>query len=110
MPKFCPECESYMHKSTATGTIIYKCRCQFTMQGNEYDTLMDEQIYGAAESNIKYIDFINNSAHDPAGNRINKPCPSCKVPFITTIRLGSTEMVMFLCDCGWRGTSIDDNG
>lgn len=103
--KFCQQCESVMTKSTsATGIIVFQCRCQLTEEGQPDDTLMAEEFLETAESNQKHEVFIENSPYDPAGNIVMKDCPQCGLNFLTMIRIGSAEVTIYTCSCGYRAT------
>ena len=103
--KFCPTCESVMSKSTtATGAIVFFCRCQLAIDGTADDTLMAEEYLETAESNLKHEVFIENSSFDPAANIVLKDCPDCGLNFLTMIHIGVDETTMYTCTCGYRAT------
>lgn len=102
--RFCTECQSHLNKSTATGTIIFHCRCMAQYPGNPEHTLMSEGYLEASESNMKHETFIENSPYDPVRNIVLKDCPDCGLNFMTMIRVGSQELMIFVCDCGARYT------
>jgi hypothetical protein len=70
--------------------------------GNPEHTLMSEEYLEASESNMKHETFIENSPYDPARNIVLKDCPDCGLNFLTMIRVGSQELMIFVCDCGAR--------
>jgi DNA-directed RNA polymerase subunit M/transcription elongation factor TFIIS len=103
--KFCEECGSMMSKSTsATGEIIFLCRCQRIEKGNVDDTLMDEGQEGGGGGEFKHSIFIENSSVDPAANIVFKDCPKCSLNFMSMIRIGSNEMTIYSCSCGYVAT------
>lgn len=103
--KFCPVCESLMTKSTsATGLIVFQCRCQLVIEGQPDDTLMAEEYLETAESNLKHEVFIENSPFDPAGNKVLRNCLRCGLDFLTMIRIGTNETTMYTCSCGFQAT------
>ena len=98
---FCPQCDSVMLKNTTpTGGIIYNCRCQNSIDGTSEDTLMSEGYIESAKSCQKHMVFIENSAHDTAGNVVNIDCGKCGLDFMTLIRVGENETTMYTCSCG----------
>lgn len=108
--RFCNQCESVMTKSTsATGIIVFQCRCQLTEEGQPDDTLMAEEFLETAESNQKHEVFIENSPYDPAGNIVMKDCPQCGLNFLTMIRVGSAELTIYRCSapCNFRATHAE---
>jgi hypothetical protein len=58
--------------------------------------------FEAHESLDKYITLIENSPFDIAGQKINKPCPKCNMPYMTLIYVGKDYKVLHTCVCGWR--------
>ena len=91
-----------MTKNTVTGTIQYVCRCTNSIPGVPEDTLMSEEI--SSTSNVKYEVFIDNAAHDPAAYHVMNECLNCKLPFLTMIRVGISEQVLYVCKCGFKMT------
>lgn len=102
--KFCPQCESIMTKSTATGAIVFQCRCQLQLPGAPEDTLMAEGYLETTESNLKHEVFIDNAPFDQAAYKVHKTCPSCGLDFLVQIRIGSQASILYSCSCGWRAT------
>lgn len=101
--KFCPICESKMVKNTVTGAIQFVCRCTQVIPGGPEDTLMSEGV-DSGTNLIKYQVFMENAAHDLAAYRIEEPCSQCNAPFLTMIRVGITEQVLYVCTCGFKIT------
>jgi len=105
--KFCPECSSVMAKSTtATGAIVFRCRCQYTIDGEPDDTLMAEE-YLEIQSNLKHDVFIENAPFDAAANIVMKDCPNCGLNFMVMIRVGANETTMYSCSCNFRATHAE---
>ena len=87
-----------------TGNITFMCICTYRELGGAEDTLMREEVFLESSSLAIYYDLIENSPFDTAGSKINKPCPSCKLDFLTLIRISEQEIVMYTCTCGFRET------
>lgn len=108
--RFCTHCGSNMSKSVVTGQVQFSCRCQIQeKKGTAEDTLMYEEMLETAESNLKHEVFIENSPFDAAANIVMKDCPKCNLNFITLIRVGINEAVMYTCTCGFRATVDEYN-
>lgn len=102
--RFCRECESVMTKSTtATGNIVFQCRCQLTEDGQPDDTLMYEEYMTAIDHGTHEV-FIENAPYDPAGNVVLKDCPQCGLNFMVMVRIGERETTVFSCSCSYRAT------
>ena len=77
--------------------------------GAPADSLMAEGYFESSEMSSKHEVFIQNSPYDLARNIVKKDCPGCKLNFITMIRVGSQETLIFTCDCGYRATLEEYN-
>jgi len=68
---------------------------------------MFEEFFESAESNMKHKVFVENSPFDPAGNIVLKDCPQCGLNFLTMIRIGVNENVIFSCSCGYLASNAE---
>ena len=93
-----------MIKYTTADEIVFRCRCSNEKPGGPYDTLMAEEVLETTEVNLKYETFIDTAAQDIARNIICEDCPKCGLDYLTIIRIGVNENVMYICECGWRAT------
>lgn len=101
--KFCPECQSHMIKTfDREKNIIFECRCKYTINGEDDDTLMFEQQFTTEESNLKHETFIEMSPFDTAANIVRKDCPKCNLDFLILIRVSENQNIMYTCSCGYR--------
>lgn len=101
--KFCDICGSNMTKSTTTGVIVFECICKNKVDGGPADTLMAEGFLQASGSYLKHEVFMDQSLYDPARNIVKAVCPNnCGMDILTTVRVGDTEDLMYLCECGLR--------
>jgi DNA-directed RNA polymerase subunit M/transcription elongation factor TFIIS len=105
--KFCNICESLLIKSTDTGNIQFKCNCLNTIEGEPDDSIMYEEYLEVSHSNLKHEVFIENAPHDNAANIIKYPCLECPLPYLTMIRIGEQEQVLYVCECGFKSTYSD---
>lgn len=97
-----------MTKSTSTtGLIKYTCRCQYPLDGVPDDTLMAEGYLETEESNLKYEAFVESAPFDPAANIVMLDCPQCGLNYLTMVRIGISEMTMYVCTCGYRATHAE---
>jgi DNA-directed RNA polymerase subunit M/transcription elongation factor TFIIS len=97
---FCKYCQSILTKEIKSdGTISFICSCAVEQLGTPADTLIHEEHLGPTDVAHREV-FIENSAHDPAGSVIMKDCPQCGLDFMTLIRVGQAESVIYTCTCG----------
>lgn len=103
--KFCEICQSRMVKSTATGRILFICRCgNPPIEGTADDSLMHEVHLTVSHSNLKHEVFIENAPYDNAAYIIESPCLQCPLPYLISIRVGTQEQVLYVCSCGFKAT------
>lgn len=107
--RFCDDCGHHVNKNVNTGEIIFRCICGKDYPAMPSDTLMAEGVVNAVHTSLKYVDFISNAPYDKAGKRIAKDCPNCKLDYLTLIRLGESNSVIYTCDCGFRATYAEYN-
>lgn len=104
MVRFCPDCQSYMNKTTASGDVKYRCSCSLEINGTAEDTLMAEGVLESSKMTMIHEVFMENSPHDPAGLKVAKTCPKCGLDFLTQIYVGIAYTSVFTCSCGYRAT------
>jgi hypothetical protein len=105
---FCSQCQACLEKEILpSGSILFTCSCGITRAGTDDDTLILEEFPEMADMTQKYDVFIENSAHDPAGYIIKEDCPKCHLDFMTLIRVGVNETVMYTCTCGYVSTYMN---
>ncbi len=99
--KFCIFCDKALERDTTGGIVKFKCKCTYEIHG----TAEDARISGvsAGGENIEmYRILVNNAAHDRVNKQIKKTCPECKLDYMTFIRVGSSESIVFKCKCGYE--------
>ena len=103
--KFCDECSSILTPNTSTGNLVFRCRCGKLFNSTPEDTLRFEEYMESSESKEKFQTFIDNSAFDPAGMKVNKTCKNCYMPYLTMIYVGNSETPLYTCVCGKKYTN-----
>ena len=101
MVKFCPVCEKSLEVSFGT-TIIFKCPvCQTVVPSTPEDVRMPTAFH-ATEENIELWNNIRkNAPFDRVTEKVKKDCPQCKRDYLTMLRLGKNEYVVYACKCGY---------
>lgn len=96
--EFCKLCKNIMAKRTQSGDVINKCtQCENITIGNKYGTLFYEETSTTAENDKKYDIFLENVPYDKAPYRVKNPCPKCKLPYRTLVRIGRIERSKLVC-------------
>ncbi len=96
--KFCKICSSLLSAHT-TGELTFHCICQQVYPSTLEDTLRFEMNLTTKDSIDKYATFIENSAFDLCGNKVEKTC-ICGIPFMTMSYIGEEEIPIYTCTCG----------
>lgn len=101
---FCENCDRHMTKRTTTNKIVFTCaKCYTRTDGTDEDTLMSSRINFVDDaSNGMYQTFKKQAAVDPTNAKELIPCPKCKMPYTTLIRLGAQDRGFLICSCGYE--------
>lgn len=99
---FCKECQAYLIKNiTSNDEIVFECfECDLRTNGTAEDTLLEEEFTQSAITDLIHEQFVLNSAYDDAGNKILRDCKKCGLNFMTKIRRGEMQTVLYTCSCG----------
>jgi hypothetical protein len=65
--------------------------------------LIVEEFLGTTELLQKEV-FIDNSPYDLAAYVVMKECLQCHLDYLTLIRVGELEDVIYTCTCGYKAT------
>lgn len=105
---FCDQCQACLEKEILpTGKIVFTCTCGLVKEGTPDDTLILEEFPEMADMTQKYDVFIENAPHDPAGYIIMEPCLKCNLDFMTLVRVGVNQTVLYTCTCGYKATYME---
>jgi DNA-directed RNA polymerase subunit M/transcription elongation factor TFIIS len=104
--KFCPKCQRVMVSDMSSGTHIeFRCTvCSAIVKGDEYDAHIRTDFPGAEETTLMYSRFIDVAAHDATNQQVARKC-KCKLDYMTLIRIGENESIMYVCKCGHKETN-----
>ena len=99
---FCSDCQSYLVKNiTVDDKIVFDCvNCSLRIAGTNEDTLLEEEFMQSAITDLIHEQFVLNSAFDDAGNKVMRDCKKCGLNFMTKIRRGEMQSVLYTCTCG----------
>lgn len=103
---FCTKCEKSCELSTATGELIFKCPiCQTQVKASDYDVMMSSN-YSAVEETVDLWDnIIRNAPFDRVSEKVAKTCKKCNRDYMTRLRLGKSEIIVYSCKCGYNSVS-----
>lgn len=99
--KFCKQCGRAIKKKITESQIIFKCMCGYIADTSPEDVLISSNILTSSESLEMYHNLIHFAPFDRTNELIKFPCPNCGLDYITQIRVGSSEIIIYRCKCGF---------
>lgn len=101
--KFCPICSTVMMKRELPNAATdFVCSCAYIVPGDDDDSLYHSEIISADSSIGTYNEMLHNSAWDLAAGQVRLDCPKCKLDVMSFARIGSGEVTIVTCRCGFR--------
>jgi len=97
---FCEVCESVMTRTPKQNSVIFVCDCGYQVNGADHDTLIYSNSNNTQTSASLYAEMIKNAPFDRTSLRVAESCKHCKLPYITLVRIVSSEVVIKVCECG----------
>jgi DNA-directed RNA polymerase subunit M/transcription elongation factor TFIIS len=98
--RFCNVCGRAMVRETETGTVRFRCACGAIQEGSADDARIGGAVLGAAETIERYRRLIQSAAFDRTNQQIRRNCVKCGLDYMTQIRVGVAEIVIYRCKCG----------
>lgn len=105
--RVCSQCGRAMTRDTSTGSVVFNCFCGRREDGGADDTLIASDILHSGETTEMYRRLIRNSAHDRVNQQVRKDCPKCGLDYMTQIRVGVREVVVYTCKCGYESSGFE---
>jgi len=97
---FCPNEGRAMVRETADGRVAFRCPvCAFTKPGAPADARIAGASLAGGEAVGMYSTLVKSAADDPTNQIVRRKC-GCGLPYMTQIRIGSAEQLVYTCKCG----------
>ncbi len=77
------------------------CFCGFVAEKTPEDARIAGEVLHAGETEEMYRRLIRNAAFDRTNQQVRKECPQCGLDYMTQIRVGAREIVLWVCKCGY---------
>lgn len=91
-----------MDKHTTVDQVVFYCNiCVNTTEGTAEDTLMFSNIK-VTNDNDMFNSFKKHAAVDPCNAKKMIPCPKCRMPYMSIIRIGAQDRGYLICRCGYE--------
>lgn len=101
--KFCPNCQRALVRDTSSGAIMFNCTvCGTVVKGAAQDCLIETKTLNAEETTEMYKQVIDSSAFDPTNQLVEKNCDKCGLDYMSLVRVGENETIIYTCECGNR--------
>jgi DNA-directed RNA polymerase subunit M/transcription elongation factor TFIIS len=95
-----------MVKDYSSGSVEYKCRiCGNEVQGTPNDARISKIVLGVGETIENYERLIKEASNDRTDQIVKKTCEECGLDYMTQIRVGSGEVIIYKCKCGATAAS-----
>lgn len=94
-----------MTRDTASGEVVFNCFCGVQAKGGAADARVAGGVLDAAETGEMYERLIRNAPFDRVNQQVARDCPGCGLDYMTQIRVGAREVVVWVCKCGYNSTA-----
>lgn len=99
--RFCPKCDRVLVRDTSSGEVRFSCTvCGTAVAGDEYDARVGGAALGAGETTAMYRKLIRTASHDRVNQLVRRQCTKCGLDYMTQIRVGEIEAIVYTCKCG----------
>ncbi len=103
--KFCRRCYTLLVVDTASGNLLFVCpRCGSNKNPEPEDTLVYNEDPNSTKTMDQFNTMIRNAPKDPSRYLFDYKC-KCGMPYVTHMRIGENEKVLFICECGEKYSS-----
>lgn len=100
--KFCSVCERAIKKRIVSGSVLFQCKCNNIEETNPEDILISNITTANIDTVEMYSNLIDSAPFDRTTQLIQKNCPTCGLDYLSQIRLGSSEIIVHRCKCGYK--------
>jgi DNA-directed RNA polymerase subunit M/transcription elongation factor TFIIS len=100
--KFCSICSRTIKKNISMGNVIFKCVCGNIEKTLPEDSLISDPTISENETMGMYDNLIEFAPFDRTNQLIKMDCPTCGLDYLTQIRVGTSEVIIYRCKCGYK--------
>lgn len=100
--KFCSLCQRVIKKRIDNDRILFECICGNIEETTEEDVLISSGITKELPSIEKYEKLIYFAPFDRTNQLVYKDCPKCGLDYLTQLRIGENEIIIYRCKCGYK--------
>ncbi len=99
--RFCDNCGRVMVRDFGSGAVVFRCACGAEQKGTPEDARTAGAVLGASETAAMYGPLIRTAASDRVNLLVPRDCPRCGLDYMTQIRVGDAEVIVYKCKCGY---------
>lgn len=100
--KFCKHCNRAIKKRILLGQVVFKCVCGNLEETKPDDVLISNITLNHTETTEMYNNLIELAPFDRTTQLINLDCPDCGRDYVSQIRVGTSEIIVYRCKCGYK--------
>lgn len=107
--RFCQDCGHAMQRETVSGAVEFRCYCGRLEKGAPEDARIASAVLGNAETAEMFRRLIDAAAFDRVNQQMRRWCRDCGRDYMTLVRVGESETVIYKCQCGREESGADAN-
>lgn len=100
--KFCSKCNRTIKKRISMGNVVFRCICGNSEETKKEDVLISNITLNSTETTEMYNNLIDLAPFDRTTQLIKLDCPSCGLDYMSQIRVGTSEIIVYRCKCGYK--------
>jgi DNA-directed RNA polymerase subunit M/transcription elongation factor TFIIS len=100
--KFCNNCNRAIKKKIVLGSIVFNCICGYIEPTKPEDVLISNITVNSTETIDMYSNLIELAPYDRTTQLIKLDCPICGLDYLSQIRVGNSEIIVYRCKCGYK--------
>jgi DNA-directed RNA polymerase subunit M/transcription elongation factor TFIIS len=98
--RFCKNCGRAMIRDPSSGAVVFRCPCGTEEKGAPEDARISGAVLGAGETTEMYRLLIRTAPFDRTNQLVKRLCSDCGLDYMTQIRVGDDEVIIYKCKCG----------
>ncbi|HVE13717.1 MAG TPA: hypothetical protein VNI01_10020 [Elusimicrobiota bacterium] len=97
---FCAVCSRAMRRVCLSGVVVFRCACGREEKGGPDDARIGGRSVGVSSTGDTFHTLIRNAPFDRTNKVVKRDCVTCGLDYMTQLRLGTAEIVIYRCKCG----------
>ena len=99
--RVCPACHTRtMVRQIRPESVVFLCPCGAEVSGGSAARLITGGETAEVAHAEKYKNVVRNAPHSRVGLRVARECTACDLPYMTLVRVGEEQAIIYACKCG----------